>query len=256
MIKRIALAALLVSVTVSQAWAQSHTNRRRGAILGGLAGAAIGVAIGDKGNNETAGALIGGAVGAVAGGAIGDARDQRIDHDQRYHSGHRGYSAPPHPQHVYPSQMPAYGASPYSAHRQDYYAPQVFEPQYSSPQFAAPQFAAPPFAEPIVSSSMSPQSISTDDVLAMVRSGLSESMIVRQIQLRGVTRSLAVSEIISLHQQGVGEPIINAMQGVFTHTSPSDMPGRIEGPIQDGRSYRYPSDVNDLYGPSLLAPSN
>ncbi|TWU48276.1 glycine zipper domain-containing protein [Rubripirellula reticaptiva] len=256
MFKRIVLAALLVSVTVSQACAQSHSNRRRGAILGGLAGAAIGVAIGDKGNNETAGALIGGAVGAVAGGAIGDARDQRIDHDQRYHSGYPGFSAQTHPQHVYPSQMPAYGAVPYSAHRQDYYAPQVFEPQYSSPPYSSPQYATPPFAEPITSSGISPQAITTDDVVAMVRSGLSESMIVRQIQLRGVTRSLAVSEIISLHQQGVGEPIINAMQGVFTHLSPSDLPAPIEGPFQDGRSYRYPSDVNDLYGPSLMAPGN
>ncbi|TWU60079.1 Glycine zipper 2TM domain protein [Rubripirellula tenax] len=252
MIKRFTLAALLVSVSVAQANAQDHTNRRRGAILGGLAGAAIGVAIGDKGNNETAGALIGGAVGAVAGGTIGDARDQRIDHDRRYHSGYP----------TYPSQIPAYGppthAQPgYPAyrdgqHRQDYYAPRVYD--------------APPvvYGEPTMAALPAQPTLSTEDVVAMVRSGLSEPMIVRQIQLRGVSRHLAVSEIIALHQQGVSELIIDAMQGVFaepTVSSPSDFDrnGTYRSnatPTVEGRSYRYPTESPDLYGPSLLAPRN
>lgn len=77
------IALLLVSQVAD---AQNRFHRRRGAIIGGLAGAALGAAIGDKGDNETAGALIGGAFGAVAGGAIGDAKDQRFQQNRRYHS--------------------------------------------------------------------------------------------------------------------------------------------------------------------------
>ena len=53
---------LLIVAMTTEVSAQNRSHRRRGIILGGLAGAALGVAIGDKGNNETAGALIGAAV--------------------------------------------------------------------------------------------------------------------------------------------------------------------------------------------------
>ena len=58
-----------------------------------------------------------------------------------------------------------------------------------------------------------PQGVVTmADVATMSRSGLSDSIILSQIQNRGIDRQLAVSDIITLHQQGVSETVITAMQ--------------------------------------------
>lgn len=177
MLKRFSILALLVAFVAVNVNAQTH--RRRGALLGGLAGAAIGAAIGDKGNNETAGALIGGAVGAVAGSSIGAQKDARIQHNQVYHSGHH-YTYPVHPQ---PQPQP-------------YYPPTYVQP--------APQ--------PVIVAPRQPGPVTPEDVVAMARSGLSEAMIIQQIQYNGVLRPLTVSEVIQMHQLGVSEPIITAMQ--------------------------------------------
>lgn len=48
------------------------TNAEKGAVVGGLGGAALGTA---AGGNDTRNALIGGAVGAVAGALVGKAMD-------------------------------------------------------------------------------------------------------------------------------------------------------------------------------------
>jgi hypothetical protein len=56
------------------------------------------------------------------------------------------------------------------------------------------------------------QSVSLADVTAMSKSGLSESLIINQIQQRGVQRRLEVPDIIQLHQSGVSESVISAMQ--------------------------------------------
>ncbi|MBX3598778.1 MAG: glycine zipper 2TM domain-containing protein [Rhizobiaceae bacterium] len=48
------------------------TNAEKGAVIGGLGGAALGTA---AGGNDTRNALIGGAVGAVAGALVGKAMD-------------------------------------------------------------------------------------------------------------------------------------------------------------------------------------
>ena len=230
MTKRFTIVALLVAFVVVDANAQNRTHRRRGALLGGLAGAAIGAAIGDKGNNETAGALIGGAVGAVAGGKIGDQKDRRIEHNQQYHSGHTY-----HPQYVYP-QQPVYTAP---------------APVYVPEQIVVPQ-------------NNGPQPIHPQDVVSMVRSGLSESLVIQQIQLNGVTHTLTVGDVIKLHQYGVSEPIINAMQGAATlttgqvpanntpvvnvHNYPAQAPAPATGPTL--------APTPAPYGPSIVAPAN
>ncbi len=56
------------------------------------------------------------------------------------------------------------------------------------------------------------QAVSVTDVVQMSRSGLSDSLIINQINARGVTHRLEVPDIISLHQQGVSEVVISAMQ--------------------------------------------
>ncbi|KAA1257663.1 hypothetical protein LF1_01510 [Rubripirellula obstinata] len=188
---RFTLLIVLIVISAQAATAQfsldpRHRNRRGGALLGGLAGAAIGVAIGDRGNNETAGALIGGAVGAVAGGAIGDAKDRRINHNRIYHSNHHSnfHSGHHSPQYVVPG---------HSIH------PPVYnvEPVHPTP--------AGNYVQPLT----------THDVVTMVRSGLSEMMVINQIRYRGMAVPLSVSELIGLHQQGISEPILEAMQGTL-----------------------------------------
>ena len=54
--------------------------------------------------------------------------------------------------------------------------------------------------------------VSLVDVVSMTRSGLSENVIINQINQRGVQSKLQVADIISLHQQGVSEHVISAMQ--------------------------------------------
>ncbi len=54
--------------------------------------------------------------------------------------------------------------------------------------------------------------VSLSDVVAMSRSGLSEMVMINQINQRGVQQQLQVSDIISLHQQGVPESVISVMQ--------------------------------------------
>ncbi len=57
-----------------------------------------------------------------------------------------------------------------------------------------------------------PPGVSVTDVISMSRSGLSESLIISHINSKGVQRRLEVSEIITLHQQGVSDYVISAMQ--------------------------------------------
>jgi YMGG-like Gly-zipper len=54
--------------------------------------------------------------------------------------------------------------------------------------------------------------VSVADVVAMSRSGVSEPLIMSHLQSKGVQRRLEVSEIISLHQQGVSDSVISMMQ--------------------------------------------
>ncbi len=64
-------------------------------------------------------------------------------------------------------------------------------------------------------------SVSTTDVVAMSRSGLSESVIINQIGQRGVQRQIQVADIISMHQQGVPESVISAMQQARVGAAPT-----------------------------------
>ncbi len=214
MTKRITILALLVAFISVDASAQSRTYRRRGVLLGGLAGAAIGAAIGDKGNNETAGALIGGAVGTVAGGTIGNQKDQRIDHNRRYHSGYHN--------HVQPQGPYAYG--PY--------------PQYGQP-YASPQLSVYPQQPIVVPSPPTPRPISPDEVVEMTQSGMSETLIVEQIRIQGVQQQLTVSDVIRLHQLGVSEPVINEMQRMAVL---ANSPEAVAAP---GQSYRIPIEPQE-----------
>ncbi len=84
----------------------------------------------------------------------------------------------------------------------------------------------------------------------MTRSGMSEPMIIEQIEIQGVQQQLTVSDVIRLHQLGVSEPVINAMQRMAViATSP-------EAVTVPGQSYRIPIEPQNGLGPSIVAPTN
>jgi hypothetical protein len=68
-----AIGAILAS---SGCAAQPAYNTERGAVLGGLGGAALGAIIGENNDNPLLGAAIGAGAGALAGGALGNTVDQ------------------------------------------------------------------------------------------------------------------------------------------------------------------------------------
>ena len=74
-------------------------NGKRGAVLGGAAGAGVGAIIGNQSGRAGEGALIGGAIGALGGAALGGARDDEnaIRYNQGYNNGqgqNNGYNRP------------------------------------------------------------------------------------------------------------------------------------------------------------------
>lgn len=56
------------------------------------------------------------------------------------------------------------------------------------------------------------KSVSVDDAISLSNTGVSAQLIINQIQSNGVQQEIGVSEIITLHQNGVNEAVINAMQ--------------------------------------------
>ncbi len=54
--------------------------------------------------------------------------------------------------------------------------------------------------------------VTMNDVISMSKSGLSEMVIINQVQQRGFSHQLQVSDIITLHENGVCENVITALQ--------------------------------------------
>jgi uncharacterized protein YcfJ len=63
--------------------------------------------------------------------------------------------------------------------------------------------------------------VSISDVITMCRSGLSDSVVINQIQSRGVQQQLQVSDIIAMHQQGVSDVVITSMQSARVGGTPA-----------------------------------
>jgi len=141
-------ASLILPVIIAQSLpAQDHAGR--GAVLGGVGGAALGAAIGENNDEPLAGAIIGGALGMITGATIGKSMDQE---EARYRA---------------IQQQRAWQLQ---------------------------------------------RAVSVSDVVTMTHNRLSDSVIIGHIQQNGVQRRLEVADIISLHQQGVSEAVISAMQ--------------------------------------------
>ena len=166
-------ASLAFILIVQPAYAQNGT--RNGAVLGGVGGAVIGGIIGHQNDETPEGALIGGAVGAVAGGLLGNAREKQLERDRYY-------------------QQQRWNQQQQWNHQQQCN-------NYSTYRNVPGRTAG----------TRAP-GVTTGDVLTMTRSGVGESVIINHIYSTGIQRRIDTNEIIMLHQQGVTENVINAMQ--------------------------------------------
>ena len=220
-VKRILFVLLMVGFIASHADAQFNRHRRRGTIIGGIAGAAIGAAITDR-RNDAAGVLLGGTAGAMIGRSIGAERDRKLQQNYQYHR-HYAY-------------------------------PHVNRPvQTAPPVVVAPVPVPTPAPVPYVSSQPTP--ISQTDVVEMVQSGLSEKLIAAEIQRRGIGHQLDVQDIIHLHQQGVSEWLIQWMQNSviphapsYSQTIPVETIESVE--VESHTSYQAPSPISPAEAPS------
>ncbi|MCA9726311.1 MAG: OmpA family protein [Candidatus Eisenbacteria bacterium] len=75
--QRIFRMAVVGGVVVALAGCASATNKQKGAIIGGTAGAVAGGVIGKQAGNTAAGAIVGAVVGGTAGVIIGDYMDKQ-----------------------------------------------------------------------------------------------------------------------------------------------------------------------------------
>lgn len=77
------------------------------------------------------------------------------------------------------------------------------------------------------------RAVSIADVVTMCRGGVGDAVVISHIQSNGVQRRLETHDIISMHQQGVSEAVINAMQhapmgtNYVTHVVPAPPPAVI-----------------------------
>ena len=86
------------------------------------------------------------------------------------------------------------------------------------------------------------RAVSLEDAVTLTRSGLSDSLIITQVANYGVQQQIGVSEVIALHQNGVSEQVIQAMQSA-----------RIgEATVQPSYHYEQPAQV---VTPVLVQPA-
>ena len=153
----------------------------------------------------------------------------------------------------------------YEQQRQQYYQQQAYQYPHGyvgqpTIVYGAPQVRNRSMPQPIPVPPKQPVTI--EDVTTMVRSGVSDTVIVAQLQSNGIAMRPDVNEVIRLSQEGVSDYVINAMQTVNVSPLP---PGYIPSqPIQPSQrngysanSYRtIPSQPNFVPSSSQLRSSN
>ncbi len=179
--RSICLIASTLAVACFPAEGRSQTGQ--GAVLGGVAGAVIGGIIGHQNNETPEGALIGGAVGAVAGGVLG--KQQQQQNQIRYYEQQQAY------QNGYQMRqsVPVYSTHVHSA------------PVYTTPVYTN-TYRATPIRRPVC----------VNDVIRLTRSGVSEEVIINHIQSNGVVSQPNIDDVLTMHDAGVCDYIIDAMQ--------------------------------------------
>lgn len=160
--------------------AEGRSQTRDGAVAGGVAGAVIGGIIGHQNHETPEGALIGGAVGAIAGGVFGKQREQQQ-------------------QIQYYQQQQAY---------------QAYHSHYATPVYTQPVYTTHVHAAPVYTTRPTPvrRPVSVNDVINLTRSGVNENVIINQIHSSGVAYQPNTDDVLTMHDAGVCDYVIDAMQ--------------------------------------------
>lgn len=156
---RASLLVLVAILPVALSGCRSPYYADRGALVGGLAGAGLGAAIGENNDNPLLGAAIGAVGGTIAGSAMGAGIDADIAQERA--------------------------------------AVQAQIGRQLSSQVTIP------------------------DVVAMSQAGVSEDVMIRQVEAAGVNAEMTTTDVIALHQQGVPTRVIEAMQRARTNGAAS-----------------------------------
>ena len=139
-------------------------------------------------NNTRQGAAVGGVAGAVIGGIIGHQNDETPE--GALIGGAVGAIA----------GGVIGNAKDKQVSKERYYQHQIYQQQR---QLDAQQYQM---------SERVRRGATNADIITMSRSGLSDAVIINHIETNGIVRRPEVSDILSLHQQGVSENVITAMQ--------------------------------------------
>ncbi len=139
-------------------------------------------------NNTRQGAAVGGVAGAVIGGIIGHQNDETPE--GALIGGAVGAIA----------GGVIGNAKDKQISKERYYQHQIYQQQR---QLESQQYQM---------SERVRRGVTNADVITMTRSGLSDAVIINHIETNGIVRRPEVSDILSLHQQGVSETVITAMQ--------------------------------------------
>lgn len=67
------------------------------------------------------------------------------------------------------------------------------------------------------------RSLSIPDVINMTRNGLSENVIITQVQTQGINQSLSPNDLVALKQSGVSDRVIQQMQNASQFTPASGL---------------------------------
>ena len=89
------------------------------------------------------------------------------------------------------------------------------------------------------------RAVSLDNAITMTRSGMSDSLIINQVINNGVQQRVGVTEVIALHQSGVSEQVIKAMQ-----SAPIG-----EASIQSSYQYEPAPIVTQVATPVVIQPA-
>jgi hypothetical protein len=105
------------------------------------------------------------------------------------------------------------------------------------------------------------RAVSPVDVVTMSRNGLSDLVIINHIRENGVRQNLEVGDVISLHQQGVSEAVITAMQqgrlagsARVPHYPPASAPVVVEQHYVSPAPYYWPPRVHYWHHPPHAYP--
>lgn len=94
------------------------------------------------------------------------------------------------------------------------------------------------------------QTVTIHDAIAMSRSGLSDAVIINHIQSNGVRQDLQVADVITLHENGVSQQVITAME----QSRPSAVapPAIVQAPVYPNVP---PIVVEQYVAPRYIYPS-